>query len=146
MGFGFPQGPQILVTDSNMKTELEQEFNKNTQLQQLLDKTKRELQENQDQWVSVCIINVKTWSKCAFPTEIISLSGIDYWLDLCDMFFVFRMVELRMDREVAESRLRQQEDQLAQLQEELRRMMENSPQSDSMQLVRMIVVSGINNP
>lgn len=58
MGFGFPQSPQILVTDSNMKTELEQEFNKNTQLQQLLDKTKRELQENQDQWVSG---TVSTW-------------------------------------------------------------------------------------
>lgn len=51
-----------------------------------------------------------------------------------------------MDREVAESRLRQQEDQLAQLQEELRRMMENSPQSDTMQLVRMIVVSSNNDP
>ncbi len=46
------------------------------------------------------------------------------------------MVQLRMDREAAESRLRQQEDQLAQLQEELRRMLENSPQSDTMQLVR----------
>jgi len=48
-GFGFPQGPQILVNDSNKKTELEQEINKNAQLQQILDKTKRELQENQDQ-------------------------------------------------------------------------------------------------
>ncbi|XP_051991108.1 cingulin-like isoform X2 [Xyrauchen texanus] len=87
------KGPQILVTDSNLKTELDQAFNKNTQLQQLLDKTKRELQEYQDQ-----------------------------------------MVELRIDRERAESRLRQQEDQLAQLQEELRRMPENSAQSDTMQL------------
>uniref|UniRef100_A0A673LH06 Cingulin n=1 Tax=Sinocyclocheilus rhinocerous TaxID=307959 RepID=A0A673LH06_9TELE len=43
------KGPQILVTDSNMKSELEQVFNKNTQFQQLLDKAKRELQENQDQ-------------------------------------------------------------------------------------------------
>ncbi|XP_016133341.1 cingulin [Sinocyclocheilus grahami] len=43
------KGPQILVTDSNMKSELEQAFNKNTQFQQLLDKAKRELQENQDQ-------------------------------------------------------------------------------------------------
>lgn len=92
------KSPQILVTDNNIKTELEQEFNKNTQLQQLLDKTKRELQENQDQ-----------------------------------------MVELRMDRELAESRLRQQEDQLAQLQEELRRMPENSPDSDTMQLDLMTV-------
>lgn len=49
LGFCASHGPQILVTDSNMKTELEQAFNKNTQLQQLLDKTKRELQENQDQ-------------------------------------------------------------------------------------------------
>ncbi|XP_068071106.1 cingulin isoform X4 [Danio rerio] len=87
------KAPQISVTDSNMKTELEQAFGRNTQLQQQLDKSRRELQENQDQ-----------------------------------------MVELRMDREGAESRLRQQEDQLAQLQEELRRTLENSPQSDSMQL------------
>lgn len=57
---------------------------------------------------------------------------------------VFRMVELRMDRELVESRLRQQEDQLAQLQEELRRMPENS-QSDTMQLVSMIVLSSIND-
>ncbi|XP_051948243.1 cingulin-like isoform X2 [Xyrauchen texanus] len=96
--FGGVKSPQILVTDSNLKTELEQAFNKNTQLQQLLDKTKRELQENQDQ-----------------------------------------MVELRMDREGAESRLRHQEDQLAQLQEELRRMSENSPQSDTIQLDLMTV-------
>ncbi|XP_043073631.1 cingulin isoform X2 [Puntigrus tetrazona] len=47
------KGPQILVTDSNMKTELEQAFNKNTQLQQFLDKAKRELQENQDQMVEL---------------------------------------------------------------------------------------------
>lgn len=87
------KAPQISVTDSNMKAELEQAFSRNTQLQQQLDKSRRELQENQDQ-----------------------------------------MVELRMDREGAESRLRQQEDQLAQLQEELRRTLENSPQSDSMQL------------
>lgn len=49
-----------------------------------------------------------------------------------------------MDRELVESRLRQQEDQLAQLQEELRRMPENS-QSDTMQLVSMIVLSSIND-
>ncbi|KAL1255182.1 hypothetical protein QQF64_013243 [Cirrhinus molitorella] len=47
------KGPQISVTDSNMKTELEQAFSKNTQLQQLLDKAKRELQENQDQMVEL---------------------------------------------------------------------------------------------
>lgn len=40
-----------------------------------------------------------------------------------------------MDRERAESRLRLQEDELAHLQEELRRMSENSPQSDTLQLV-----------
>ncbi|XP_051527713.1 cingulin-like isoform X2 [Myxocyprinus asiaticus] len=51
--FGGVKSPQILVTDSNLKTELEQAFNKNTQLQQLLDKTKRELQENQDQMVEL---------------------------------------------------------------------------------------------
>ncbi|XP_041868395.1 cingulin isoform X2 [Melanotaenia boesemani] len=39
----------------------------------------------------------------------------------------------RMARELAESRLRLQEDQLAQLQEELRRVSENSPQTDSLQ-------------
>uniref|UniRef100_A0A8C0YSA9 Cingulin b n=1 Tax=Cyprinus carpio carpio TaxID=630221 RepID=A0A8C0YSA9_CYPCA len=47
------KGPQILVTDSNLKSELEQAFNKNTQFQQLLDKAKRELQENQDQMVEL---------------------------------------------------------------------------------------------
>ncbi|XP_073677986.1 cingulin isoform X2 [Garra rufa] len=47
------KGPQISVTDSNMKTELEQAFNKSTQLQQHLDKAKRELQENQDQMVEL---------------------------------------------------------------------------------------------
>ncbi|KAM6899890.1 cingulin [Xenentodon cancila] len=39
----------------------------------------------------------------------------------------------RMAREAAESRLHLQEDQLAQLQEELRRVSENSPQTDSLQ-------------
>lgn len=50
-GFRCPQGPQILVTDSNVKTELEQALNKNTQFQQILDKSKRELLETQDQLV-----------------------------------------------------------------------------------------------
>lgn len=40
-----------------------------------------------------------------------------------------------MSTEVAESRLRLQEDQLAELQEELRRISENSTHSDSMQAV-----------
>ncbi|XP_076610813.1 cingulin isoform X2 [Chaetodon auriga] len=43
------------------------------------------------------------------------------------------LAEERMSREVAESRLRLQEDQLAELQEELRRVSENSPHSDSLQ-------------
>ncbi|XP_035537922.1 cingulin isoform X1 [Morone saxatilis] len=43
------------------------------------------------------------------------------------------LAEERMAREVAESRLRLQEDQLAELQEELRRVSENSPHSDSLQ-------------
>ncbi|KAI7799153.1 cingulin isoform X2 [Triplophysa rosa] len=47
------KGPQILVTDSNIKTELEQALNKNTQLQQMLDKSKRELMEVQDQLVEL---------------------------------------------------------------------------------------------
>ncbi|XP_041811495.1 cingulin isoform X2 [Chelmon rostratus] len=43
------------------------------------------------------------------------------------------LAEERMSREVVESRLRLQEDQLAELQEELRRVSENSPDSDSLQ-------------
>uniref|UniRef100_A0AAQ5YIV3 Myosin tail domain-containing protein n=1 Tax=Amphiprion ocellaris TaxID=80972 RepID=A0AAQ5YIV3_AMPOC len=43
------------------------------------------------------------------------------------------LAEERMAREGAESRLRLQEDQLAGLQEELRRVSENSPHSDSLQ-------------
>ncbi|KAM9340015.1 cingulin [Symphorus nematophorus] len=43
------------------------------------------------------------------------------------------LAEERMSRELAESRLRLQEDQLAELQEELRRVSENSPHSDSLQ-------------
>ncbi|XP_035476782.2 cingulin isoform X1 [Scophthalmus maximus] len=42
--------------------------------------------------------------------------------------------EERMTREGAEIRLRLQEDQLAELQEELRRVSENSPRSDSLQM------------
>ncbi|XP_039675509.1 cingulin isoform X1 [Perca fluviatilis] len=44
------------------------------------------------------------------------------------------LAEERIAREGAESRLRLQEDQLAELQEELRRVSENSPHSDSLQL------------
>ncbi|KAM9383770.1 cingulin isoform 2-T3 [Pholidichthys leucotaenia] len=43
------------------------------------------------------------------------------------------MAEERIAREMAESRLRLQEDQLAELQEELRRVLETSPHSDSLQ-------------
>ena len=46
-----------------------------------------------------------------------------------------RLAAERMSRELSESRLHLQEDQLAQLQEELRRVSENSPQADSMQTV-----------
>lgn len=52
-----------------------------------------------------------------------------------DGTFVCRLAAERLSREVAESRLRLQEDQLAQLQEELRRVSENAPQSDSFQTV-----------
>uniref|UniRef100_A0A8C7MFA3 Cingulin b n=1 Tax=Oncorhynchus kisutch TaxID=8019 RepID=A0A8C7MFA3_ONCKI len=48
--------------------------------------------------------------------------------------FPTRLTQLRMAREGAESRVRQQEDQLAELQEELRGMPENTPQTDSMSL------------
>lgn len=48
---------------------------------------------------------------------------------------VRRLDEERMTREGAEIRLRLQEDQLAELQEELRRVSENSPRSDSLQMV-----------
>lgn len=47
-----------------------------------------------------------------------------------------RLARERMSREAAESRLRLQEDQLAELQEELRRISENSSHSDSMQTVQ----------
>ncbi|KAM9738187.1 cingulin isoform 1-T2 [Menidia menidia] len=43
------------------------------------------------------------------------------------------LVSERMARELSESRLHLQEDQLAQLQEELRRVSENSPEADSLQ-------------
>ncbi|XP_019119704.1 cingulin isoform X1 [Larimichthys crocea] len=44
------------------------------------------------------------------------------------------LAEERMSREMAECRLRLQEDQLAELQEELRRVSENSPGSESLQM------------
>ncbi|KAF3707331.1 Cingulin [Channa argus] len=47
-------------------------------------------------------------------------------------FYNSRLAEERMAREGAESRLRLQEDQLAELQEELRRVSENYPHSDSL--------------
>ncbi|XP_053087413.1 cingulin isoform X1 [Pangasianodon hypophthalmus] len=45
-----------------------------------------------------------------------------------------RLVELRLEKEGVESRFHQQEDQLAQLQEELRRVSESTPQTDSMHM------------
>lgn len=50
----------------------------------------------------------------------------------------FRLAEERIAREIAESRLHMLEDQLAELQEELRRVSENSSHSDSMQTVRTL--------
>lgn len=47
-----------------------------------------------------------------------------------DVMVVFRLLELQLEKEGAESRFRQQEDQLAQQQEELRRVSENTPPSD----------------
>ncbi|KAF7686193.1 cingulin isoform X1 [Silurus meridionalis] len=45
-----------------------------------------------------------------------------------------RMAELRLEKEGLESRFHQQEDQLAQLQDELRRVSENTPQSDTLHM------------
>ncbi|KAM4630399.1 cingulin isoform 1-T2 [Polymixia lowei] len=78
-------------SDGNLKKEPEN-LNKNTQLQEQLNRSKTELQHAQDE-----------------------------------------LAEVRMAREGAESRVRQQEDQLAELQEELRRVSENSPHTDSLQ-------------
>lgn len=51
---------------------------------------------------------------------------------------VCRLAEERMAREGAETRLRLQEDQLAELQEDLRRVSENTPHSDSLQTVLIL--------
>lgn len=48
---------------------------------------------------------------------------------------VFRLAQERMSRELSESRQRLQEDQLAELQEELRRFSESSPYSGSLHTV-----------
>lgn len=59
-----------------------------------------------------------------------------YCLDVMDdVMVVFRLVELQLEKEGAESRFHQQEDQLAQLQEELRRVSESTPPSDSLHMV-----------
>ncbi|XP_078146515.1 cingulin isoform X1 [Centroberyx gerrardi] len=79
-------------SDGNLKKELDESLNENTQLQERLNHSKTELQRVYDD-----------------------------------------LAEVRMAREGAESRLRQQEDQLAELQEELRRVAENSPHTDSLQ-------------
>ncbi|XP_036423041.1 cingulin isoform X2 [Colossoma macropomum] len=84
-------GVKTTSADSSVKSAPEETERKSKQLQQQLDKTKRELQHAQDQ-----------------------------------------LLELRMEKEVVESRLHQQEDQLAQLQEELRRVSENTCQTSSL--------------
>lgn len=48
---------------------------------------------------------------------------------------VFRLVELSTEKERLESRFHQQEDQLAELQEELRRVPEMTPPTDSLHTV-----------
>ncbi len=82
LGFCASQCPQILVTDSNMKTEVEQAFNKNTQLQQLLDKAKRELQENQDQWV---FVHYKKRQMCISNRK---YNPVEFELYLSDIYFL----------------------------------------------------------
>uniref|UniRef100_A0AAR2M480 Myosin tail domain-containing protein n=1 Tax=Pygocentrus nattereri TaxID=42514 RepID=A0AAR2M480_PYGNA len=55
----------------------------------------------------------------------VKVSPLAYAIDL--------LLELRMEKEVVESRLHQQEDQLAHLQEELRRVSENTTETSSLQ-------------
>uniref|UniRef100_A0A3Q1EYT4 Cingulin b n=1 Tax=Acanthochromis polyacanthus TaxID=80966 RepID=A0A3Q1EYT4_9TELE len=72
----------------------------------------------------------KVWQ--SFLTENMRYLYI-YGCCIIDNVFLCRLAEERMAREGAESRLRLQEDQLAGLQEELRRVSENSPHSDSLE-------------
>ncbi|KAF4080397.1 hypothetical protein AMELA_G00170170 [Ameiurus melas] len=51
-----------------------------------------------------------------------------------------RLEELHLEKEGAESRFHQQEDQLAQLQEELRRVSESTPQTDLVQMTELAEV------
>lgn len=51
------------------------------------------------------------------------------------MLISLRLTQLRMDRENAESHVRELEDQLAGLQEELRRETDNKAQADTMHMV-----------
>lgn len=60
-------------------------------------------------------------------------SGI-VMLYLC-AYFYHRLTQLRMDRENAESHVRELEDQLAGVQEELRRETDNKAQADTMHMV-----------
>ncbi|KAI5607779.1 cingulin-like isoform X2, partial [Silurus asotus] len=55
-------------------------------------------------------------------------------LCVCVCVCVCVMAELRLEKEGLESRFHQQEDQLAQLQDELRRVSENTPQSDTLHM------------
>lgn len=51
------------------------------------------------------------------------------------MLVSLRLTQLRMDRENAESHVRELEDQLAGVQEELRRETDNKAQADTMHMV-----------
>lgn len=59
---------------------------------------------------------------------------------------VFRLLELRMEKEGLLSRLHQHEDQLAQLQEELRRVSESTSQSGSVHVVNTTTHTGRHTP
>ncbi|KAI4878508.1 hypothetical protein NFI96_010451 [Prochilodus magdalenae] len=91
-------GVKTTSAENSVKSVLEDTERTNKQLQQQLDKTKRELQHAQDQ-----------------------------------------LLELRMEKEGVESRMHQQEDQLAQLQEEMRRIPENTTQTDSLHTDLMMI-------
>lgn len=66
-------------------------------------------------------------------SRVSAISCVLYHLEVMDelIIIVFRLAELRLEKEGVESRFHQQEDQLAALQEELRRVSESTPQTDT---------------
>lgn len=74
---------------------------------------------------------------CGFKTKLQLFASVLFW-SIFSLCVCFRLAEERIAREIAESRLHMLEDQLAELQEELRRVSENSSHSDSMQTVRTL--------